>query len=102
MKYVRITDIPLGAGRAPHGARGLKLRKEVQAILEASRAPHGARGLKCIQLPRRYHRARRAPHGARGLKMNGCRAPHGARGLKYTPVVIDFEPLVAPPTGRVG
>ena len=34
------------AGRAPHGARGLKLVGVLGGLGKAGRAPHGARGLK--------------------------------------------------------
>ena len=40
-------------GRAPHGARGLKLADRLPYNLDHGRAPHGARGLKhevCIRL----------------------------------------------------
>ena len=77
--------------RAPHGARGLKLKLIYfrNAILwsrsawgawietpdssfmidaQPSRAPHGARGLKPDQIEKSTVVFSRAPHGARGLK----------------------------------
>ena len=82
-------------GRAPHGARGLKLLPMRLNLADHGRAPHGARGLK--------HEAR--PHIARDVLSRPawgawietvppcrpasdarCRAPHGARGLKLVPM----------------
>ena len=55
-------------GRAPHGARGLKLALDVLDDRTNGRAPHGARGLKPLYDGRCRLLRRRAPHGARGLK----------------------------------
>ena len=37
-------------GRAPHGARGLKLSAMSVMLSSISRAPHGARGLKFFEV----------------------------------------------------
>ena len=58
------------AGRAPYGARGLKLIfLFFVAYATDSRAPYGARGLKLLL--------------TMGILLIGGRAPYGARGLKY-------------------
>ena len=59
----------LGKGRAPQGARGLKLLELRPMRQDVRRAPQGARGLKCVgsTMPP-YLKKRRAPQGARGLK----------------------------------
>ena len=55
--------------RAPHGARGLKPRRNEGAKEVKGRAPHGARGLKLnLAYPAMALQIGRAPHGARGLK----------------------------------
>ena len=59
-------------------------------VLPEGRAPQGARGLKLFYCSKLANRARRAPQGARGLKFRSrasntrksSRAPQGARGLK--------------------
>ena len=100
------------AGRAPHGARGLKYHRESVFIAVCQcRAPHGARGLKfeilvilaidfvsrpargawieiVIAVYQAHQGAGRAPHGARGLKFHVCAALRGVL-------------VVAPRTGRV-
>ena len=56
-------------GRAPQGARGLKLSKICKFYLaRKGRAPQGARGLKFKRWIRDYMACSRAPQGARGLK----------------------------------
>ena len=41
-----------GTRRAPYGARGLKLRKQLRiGRIQLGRAPYGARGLKLLRLP---------------------------------------------------
>ena len=88
MKYHSAHAVSYPAGRAPHGARGLKSITGISGCITwKSRAPHGARGLKydC--------------HGS-GADVVG-RAPHGARGLKCEGTVTDEDGNVAPRTGRV-
>ena len=75
-------------GRAPHGARGLKLSMEMTGNQLTGRAPHGARGLKYRPPGQGGHEQRRAPHGARGLKY---------ADVRRRAVAV----LVAPRTGRV-
>ena len=58
----------MSEGRAPHGARGLKLAVLMPAQWMYCRAPHGARGLKYRGPDKAFRVAGRAPHGARGLK----------------------------------
>ena len=90
---MQVMQMEAAQGRAPHGARGLKLNPFDGFAAGLSRAPHGARGLKPRIRLRCGRNYRRAPHGARGLKLQGCgcpagcggRAPHGARGLKHPP-----------------
>ena len=77
--------------RAPHGARGLKLRGDVRRLYGLRRAPHGARGLKLEEnaddagtvesRPTRGAWIETLEGTAIGKKCRG-RAPHGARGLK--------------------
>ena len=80
--------------------------------LQYGRAPYGARGLKLLCCPIvRISNNCRAPYGARGLKScyaqslgiyAGGRAPYGARGLKFTPNnPLGAETPVAPRMGRV-
>ena len=77
-------------GRAPCGARGLKLLGVAAIIVQERRAPCGARGLKHSFRLLPCGLNSRAPCGARGLKLikTGIvfkaygRAPCGARGLK--------------------
>ena len=57
-------------GRAPHGARGLKLSSILTGSRKYRRAPHGARGLKLFAFHSSTASSTRAPHGARGLKLN--------------------------------
>jgi hypothetical protein len=86
-------------GRAPRGARGLKLgtTPPISQTSTSRRAPRGARGLKHIRFGKvgRIESPSRAPRGARGLKppcstdlQRGgdtiSRAPRGARGLKQS------------------
>ena len=56
-------------GRAPQGARGLKLLLQLCFLRSVSRAPQGARGLKYFLWES-------------GLPLSHGRAPQGARGLK--------------------
>ena len=77
------------AGRAPAGARGLKLAAIHYAERDLCRAPAGARGLK--------HICERSLHD-----FTCCRAPAGARGLKPISGSLDIPAReVAPPRGRV-
>ena len=85
-------DITILRGRAPYGARGLKLTlTERMSRQEMSRPVWGA----WIEIPPAYLvidglPGGRAPYGARGLKSGRAfaetatyrRAPYGARGLK--------------------
>ena len=57
-----------GAGRSPHGERGLKYRLDFLVELRGSRSPHGERGLKSTQHITGTYAIRRSPHGERGLK----------------------------------
>ena len=52
-------------GRAPHGARGLKCRKNGNVLHLHRRAPHGARGLKCDYFGLGFKDAVVAPHTGR-------------------------------------
>ena len=77
-------------GRAPQGARGLKLVVRVNDVARGvRRAPQGARGLKsCIAISILIQTGR-APQGARGLKLLRHAEPEDAG-------------RVAPRKGRVG
>ena len=55
-------------GRAPQGARGLKLLLQLCFLRSVSRAPQGARGLKYVDFFSFQNLVSRAPQGARGLK----------------------------------
>ena len=56
-------------GRAPQGARGLKLNEKTSpTIKNGRRAPQGARGLKFQRHGQQNYNYSRAPQGARGLK----------------------------------
>ena len=48
MKCILCAHIRNTLGRAPQGARGLKLRQAFRKSAECRRAPQGARGLKFI------------------------------------------------------
>ena len=76
-------------GRAPQGARGLKLKKTAKKTRSTGRAPQGARGLKLRFIEGGLCHESRAPQGARGLK---CPEPEKARDRAG----------VAPRKGRVG
>ena len=78
-------------GRAPQGARGLKLLRSESCLSRYKcRAPQGARGLKLRDVDQRDDGDRR-------------RAPQGARGLKFHQLTRQRKrTLVAPRKGRVG
>ena len=97
-------------GRAPHGARGLKLRVSVHLVKLIRRAPHGARGLKRQRTYDEIRQSSRAPHGARGLKrqladedgrMTRSRPARGAWIETMMSLKQVQQVQVAPRTGRV-
>ena len=88
MKLLKLRETETGEGRAPHGARGLKLVIGETRIDVAGRAPHGARGLK-----RRIAAANFC-----------CMSSRPTRGAWIETFSILSPPLkkkVAPHTGRV-
>ena len=98
-------------GRAPHGARGLKLPQSVRRIFARCRAPHGARGLKLILfwglfLPEQSRPARGAwVETGKALppeKKCKSRPARGAWVETRVAVAEKKERRVAPRTGRVG
>ena len=92
------------SGRAPRGARGLKLQMRLLLpMLPARRAPRGARGLKLYKMEKLstefWSRSSRSAwieisNTNVGLMGNTCRAPRGARGLKFA--IIKGEGLTLP------
>ena len=72
MKPRRARGVEQCGGRAPRGARGLKLVVVGYHDLVPGRAPRGARGLKPLGARRENNGPCRAPRGARGLKLDAC------------------------------
>ena len=100
-----------GNGRAPQGARGLKLTAWFNISFQKCRAPQGARGLKFTDPAEASGSGSRAPQGARGLKYRGhllisnwavSRPARGAWVEIKSDAAERIGGIVAPRKGRVG
>ena len=90
--WLQITQLEKGAGRPPHGGRGLKSICDGHCMRNISRPPHGGRGLKYV-VGCSQGRAHSSSSTRRTwieisittfeTKIICGRPPHGGRGLKY-------------------